>query len=60
MNARRSDLLIAAAGLAATVAFAIAAIAGNGEPKDALAGVVLAALGCSRRFPRLTWAFVAL
>ena len=38
---------------------AVAGIAGHGEPEDALAGIVLAALGSSRRFPRLTWALVA-
>jgi signal transduction histidine kinase len=41
------------------VAFLVAAITGSGDPQDALAGVVLAALGASRRFPRLTWAFAA-
>jgi signal transduction histidine kinase len=59
LNTRRSDLLIAAAGVAATVALGVAAIAGRGDPRDALAGIVLAALGSSRQFPRLTWAFVA-
>jgi signal transduction histidine kinase len=37
----------------------VAWIAGYGEPEDALAGVVLAALATSRRFPRLTWALAA-
>jgi signal transduction histidine kinase len=59
LSTRRGDLLIAAAGAALAVALAVAALAGHGEPKDSLAGIVLAALGSSRRFPRLTWAFVA-
>jgi signal transduction histidine kinase len=59
VNTRRGDLLIAAAGAAFSAALVVAAVTGHGDLKDALAGVVFAALGGSRRFPRLTWAFVA-
>jgi signal transduction histidine kinase len=59
VSTRRSDLLIAAAGAAITVAIAVAAVLGDGDPRDAIAGIVLAALAASRRYPRLTWAFVA-
>jgi signal transduction histidine kinase len=59
VSTRRSDLPIAAAGVAIAVAFALAALLGYGDAQDSVAGMVLAALGASRRYPRLTWAFVA-